>query len=408
MNFDLTEERQMLQDSLRRFLRDKYDTAARNKILESDTGFSADIWNGLAELGVIGALFTEDQGGFGGAGFDIAVVFEELGRAGVVEPFLDTAILGGGLIADLGNDDQQAHVEELIGGALQVAFAHGEPTSRYDLNQVTSTAKVDGDNVVLNGRKAVVVNAENADMLIVSARESGEAGDENGISLFLVPADTKGITLQGYALLAGGRAAEVTLDDVTVPASARLGEAGKAFKAIEARVAAANVAICAETLGAMETATRLTREYLMTRKQFGKPISSHQMVQQMLADMAMKTEAARCLVHSVASMVDNGRAKEAGKKAAMAKCFATDVAMEVATDAVQVFGGYGFMEDYPIAKFFRDAKILQIYEGTNQVQRMVIARHLVRECAELEHLAEFIPVEEQESYHEEAETTQEV
>ena len=276
MNFDLTEERQMLQDSLRRFLRDKYDTAARNKILESDTGFSADIWNGLAELGVIGALFTEDQGGFGGAGFDIAVVFEELGRAGVVEPFLDTAILGGGLIADLGNDDQQAHVEELIGGALQVAFAHGEPTSRYDLNQVTSTAKVDGDNVVLNGRKAVVVNAENADMLIVSARESGEAGDENGISLFLVPADTKGITLQGYALLAGGRAAEVTLDDVSVPASARLGEAGKAFKAIEARVAAANVAICAETLGAMETATRLTREYLMTRKQFGKPIGTFQ------------------------------------------------------------------------------------------------------------------------------------
>ncbi len=125
--------------------------------------------------------------------------------------------------------------------------------------------------MVLNGRKAVVVNAENADMLIVSARESGAAGDEDGISLFLVPADAKGITLQGYALLAGGRAAEVTLDDVSVPASARLGEAGKAFEAIEARVAAANVAICAETLGAMETATRLTREYLMTRKQFGRP-----------------------------------------------------------------------------------------------------------------------------------------
>ena len=125
MNFDLTEERQMLQDSLRRFLRDKYDTATRNKILESDTGFSADIWNGLAELGVIGALFTEDQGGFGGAGFDIAVVFEELGRAGVVEPFLDTAVLGGGLIADLGSDDQKAHVEAIIGGTLQLAFAHG-------------------------------------------------------------------------------------------------------------------------------------------------------------------------------------------------------------------------------------------------------------------------------------------
>jgi len=160
MNFDLTEERQMLQDTLRRFLRDRYDTATRNKILESDSGMSTDIWNELAELGVIGALFTEKQGGFGGKGFDIAVVFEELGRAGVVEPFLDTAVLAGGLIADLGNDDQQAHIEEIIGGGLQLAFAHGEPASRYDLTRVSTTAAAKGDDIVLNGRKAVVVNAE--------------------------------------------------------------------------------------------------------------------------------------------------------------------------------------------------------------------------------------------------------
>ena len=141
MNFDLTEERQMLQDTLRRFLRDRYDTETRNAILESDGGMSAEIWAELAELGVIGALFTEEQGGFGGKGFDLAVVFEELGRAGVVEPFLDTAVLAGGLIADLGNAAQQAHVEEIISGTLQLAFAHGEPTSRYDLNRVKTTAK---------------------------------------------------------------------------------------------------------------------------------------------------------------------------------------------------------------------------------------------------------------------------
>ena len=133
MNFDLTDERQMLQDSLRRFLRDKYDTETRNRILESETGYSTEIWEGLAELGVIGALFTEEQGGFGGAGFDLAVVFEELGRAGVVEPLLDSAVLAGGLIADLGTEEQQEHIEQLIGGALQLAFAHGEPGSRYDL-----------------------------------------------------------------------------------------------------------------------------------------------------------------------------------------------------------------------------------------------------------------------------------
>ena len=348
MNFDLTEERQMLQDSLRRFLRDKYGTAERNKILESDTGFSADIWNGLAELGVIGALFTEDQGGFGGAGFDIAVVFEELGRAGVVEPFLDTAVLGGGLIADLGNDDQKTHVEEVIAGGLQLAFAHGEPTSRYDINRVNTTAKAEGDTIVLNGRKAVVVNAENADMLVISARESGDVGDEDGISLFLVPADAKGITLQGYALLAGGRAAEITLDDVSVPSSARLGEAGKAFKAIEARIAAANVAICAETLGAMETASRLTREYLMTRKQFGKPIGTFQALAHRMSDMLIELEQARSAVIVAAGHLgDDHKSRESHVSAA--KNLMGRAGRMIAEDSIQMHGGIAMTQEYELA-----------------------------------------------------------
>jgi len=216
MNFDLTEERQMLQDTLRRFLRDRYDTATRNAILDSDAGFSTDIWGQLAELGVIGALFTEDQGGFGGAGFDIAVVFEELGRAGVVEPMLDTAILGAGLVADLGNDTQKALIEDVIGGTCQMAFAHGEPTSRYDLNRVQTRAVARGDTITLNGQKAVVINAHAADHFVISARESGAPGEDAGISLFLVPAGTKGITVQDYALLAGGRAAEVMLPPTCV------------------------------------------------------------------------------------------------------------------------------------------------------------------------------------------------
>ena len=290
MNFELTEERQMLQDTLRRFLRDRYDTATRNAILESDSGMSPDIWSELAELGVIGALFSEEHGGFGGKGFDIAVVFEELGRAGVVEPFLDTAVLAGGLIADLGNDEQTAHVETIIGGGLQLAFAHSEPSSRYDLDRVSTSATEKGDDIVLSGRKAVVVNAEAADMLVVSARESGEVGDADGISLFLVPKDAKGLTMQGYALLAGGRAAEVTLDDVTVPASARLGAAGKASAAIEARIAAANVAQTAETLGAMETACSLTKDYLGQRKQFGRPIGTFQALAHRMADLLIEME----------------------------------------------------------------------------------------------------------------------
>ncbi len=348
MNFDLTEERQMLQDSLRRFLRDKYDTATRNKILESDSGLSTEIWQGLAELGVIGALFTEDQGGFGGAGFDLTTVFEELGRAGVVEPFLDTAVLAGGLIADLGTEAQQAHVEEIIAGALQMAFAHGEPTSRYDLTRVQTSAKADGDNIVLNGRKAVVVNAEAADMLVVSARENGDAGDAEGISLFLVPADAKGLTIQGYALLAGGRAAEVTLDEVSVPASARLGAAGKAASAIEARVAIANVALCAETLGAMETATALTKEYLMTRKQFGRPIGTFQALAHRMSDLLIELEQARSAVINAAGHLE-GDDRQRDLHVAAAKNLLGRAGRMVAEDAIQMHGGIAMTQEYELA-----------------------------------------------------------
>ncbi|MFC6636710.1 pimeloyl-CoA dehydrogenase small subunit [Sulfitobacter sp. JBTF-M27] len=348
MNFDLTEERQMLQDTLRRFLREKYDTATRNKIIDSESGMSEEIWTELAELGVIGALFTEEQGGFGGKGFDIAVVFEELGRAGVVEPFLDTAVLAGGLVADLGTDTQKGLVEEIIGGGCQMAFAHGEPTSRYDLNRVQTSAKTDGDEIVLNGHKAVVVNAEAADHLVISARESGAPGEDAGISLFLVPADTKGVTIQGYALLAGGRAAEVMLDDVRVPSSARLGKAGEAFPAIEARIAAANVAQCAETLGAMETATHLTKDYLMTRKQFGRPIGTFQALAFRMADLLIEMEQARSAVINAAGHLEGNR-KSRESHVSGAKNLLGRAGRLVAEDSIQLHGGIAMTKEYELA-----------------------------------------------------------
>lgn len=348
MNFDLTEERQMLQDTLRRFLSDKYDTAARNAILDSETGLSEDIWNGLAELGIIGALFSEDDGGFGGAGFDIAVVFEELGRAGVVEPMLDTAILGGGLLAALGDDAQKEMVEEVIGGALHLAVAHGEPASRYDLNRVESTAKAAGDSIVLNGRKAVVVNAEAADHLIVSARESGAVGDVDGISLFVVPSDAAGLTMRGYALMAGGRAADVTLDDVSVPASARLGEAGKALPAIENAVAAANVALAAETMGAMQSATELTKDYLMTRKQFGRPIGTFQALAHRMSDMLIELEQARSAVINAAGHLESD-SRIRDMQIASARNLMGRVGRLVAEESIQMHGGIAMTQEYELA-----------------------------------------------------------
>lgn len=348
MDFNLTEERQMLQDTLRRYLSDKYTTAARNKILGSDAGMSPEIWAGLAELGVIGALFSEEEGGFGGAGFDITTVFEELGRAGVVEPVLETAVLGGRLLCALGDDSQTALIEEVIGGTLHLAFAHGEPTSRYDLNRVATMAKADGDEIVLNGRKAVVANAEAAGYLIVSARESGAVDDEAGISLFLVPAGTAGVTLRGYPLFAGGRAAEVTLDDVRLPASARLGAAGEGYAAVADAVAAANVALAAEALGAMVTATELTRGYLMTRQQFGRPIGTFQALQHRFSDLLIELEQARsAVINAAGHLADAAPVRDL--QIAAARNLIGRAGRLVAEEAIQMHGGIAMTQEYELA-----------------------------------------------------------
>lgn len=346
MDFDLTEERQMLQDTLRRYLADRYTTPMRNGILESEEGLSAEIWRGLAELGVLGALFGEEYGGFGGTGFDIATVFEELGRAGVVEPVLDSCILGGGLIAQLGNPDQRALLVAVLSGDLQLAFAHGEPASRYDLSRVETTVRPYGDHLILNGRKAVVVNAEAADFLVVSARERGGAFDLDGISLFLAPTDTAGLSLRGYPMMAGGRAAEVTLDDVRLPESARLGAAGQGFEPLMAVVAAGNVALAAEVLGAMESAVELTRQYLMTRTQFGRAIGTFQALQHRFADMLIELEQARSAVINAAGHLE---APDRDWQIAAARNLVSRVGRQVAEETIQMHGGIAMTQEYELA-----------------------------------------------------------
>ncbi|MEP2715033.1 acyl-CoA dehydrogenase [Pseudophaeobacter sp.] len=351
MNFELTEERQMLQDSLRRFLRDNQDALRASTRLgnaDNTLGFDAEIWGKLAELGVIGALFSEEDGGFAGEGFDLTTVFEELGRAGAVEPLLDTAILGGGLIAALGSDAQKALVEQVIGGELHLALAHGEPNSRYDLTQVETTATVEGDSILLSGRKAVAVNAEAADFLIISARESGAAGDEDGISLFLVPRDSAGVTLRGYGLLAGGRAAEVDLETLRLTQADRLGAAGAAYPALKRAITRAEVALAAETLGAMEAATELTREYLLTRQQFGRPIGSFQALQHRMATLLIELEQARSAVINAAGHLDASPTEQALHISA-ARNLIGRAGRLVAEESIQLHGGIAMTEEYELA-----------------------------------------------------------
>ncbi|SDZ25040.1 Acyl-CoA dehydrogenase [Jannaschia faecimaris] len=340
MNFDLSDEGRMLQDGLRRFLTDTYTPATRRAAMGATAGFDAEIWSGLAEMGVIGALFPEDQGGFGGTGFDLALMFEELGRVGAIDPLIDTGVLGGGLLAAAGRDDL---LEEVIGGTLQLALAHTEPGSRYDLARVATTATKDGDGWTLSGRKAVVVNAPGADRIIISARTDGTTGDPDGISLFIVPAEA--LNLLPYPLVGGGMASEIALDGIKFPADALLGDAGHAYPMLAAAQARATLAICAEALGLMEAIRRLTTDYLRTRKQFGQPIGKFQVLQHRMADVLIEIEQARSAVINLAGNIDT---PDRDLHLHATKNLIGTVAKLVVEESIQMHGGIGVTEEYDL------------------------------------------------------------
>lgn len=347
MNFDLTDERRMLQDSLRRFLNDNYSNEKIRELCASEIGYSMNNWSGLATLGVIGALFTEVDGGYGGEGFDIAVVFEEIGRVGAPEPLIDTAILAGGILARLGNERQKVLLESIIAGTVQLALAHAEPQSRYELSRVECTARREGTDVVLNGQKSVVVNANAADYLIVSARSEGEIDAQAGISLFLIPADAVGLTMRDYPLSGGGRAAEILLENVHINPEAMLGEEGDSFDTLELVHARATVAICAEALGLMETIRTLTTHYLKIRKQFGQPIGRFQVLKHRMADMLIEIEQARSALINLAGHVDGVRDIRE-KHVSATKNLIGIVGKLVVEESIQMHGGIGMTDEYEL------------------------------------------------------------
>jgi alkylation response protein AidB-like acyl-CoA dehydrogenase len=350
MNFEHTEDRRMLAESLGRFVREQYDFPTRDRIAGSAEGYSPAMWRQFAELGVIGALFDEAHGGFGGSGFDIAVVFEALGRGLVVEPFLGCAVLAGGAIAAAGSAAQQALLAEIAGGTKIASFAHGEPGSGYELSRVGTTARRSGAGWVLDGAKAVVPGGDRADFFVVSARTSGAAGDERGISLFIVPAKAQGLSVRGYALIDGGRAAELTLAGVSVGADALLGAEGAAFPVIEKTIGTGLLALAAESLGAMEAAKEATLEYLRTRRQFGAPLGSFQALQHRMADLLLEVEQARSAVINAAAALDADRVTRERALSA-AKYSIGRIGALVAEESVQMHGGIGMTWELPLAHY---------------------------------------------------------
>ncbi len=350
MNFTHTEDRRMLADSLDRYLAEQYNLDTRHQISASSQGYSPAQWRKFAELGIIGALFTEAQGGFGGDGFDIAVVFESLGRGLVLEPFLASAVLAGSALAHAGDARQQALLASLMDGSHIATLAHEEADGHYALNRVSTRATRDGDSYVIDGTKVVVALGDQAQSLIVSARSSGDVADEDGISLFVVPADTPGLSLRAYPNIDGSRAADITFTQVRVPVSALLGKEGQGLATLEYAAGRGILALCAESLGAMEVTKKQTIEYLQTRQQFGKAIGSFQALQHRMADVLLEIEQARSAVINAAAALDADRfTRERALSAA--KYSIGRIGTLVAEECIQLHGGIGMTWELPMPHY---------------------------------------------------------
>lgn len=350
MNFEHTEDRRMLADSLNRFVSEQYAIEARNHVAYGEEGHSPLLYGQFADIGAIGALFPEDEGGFGGQGFDISVVFECLGRGLVAEPLLGALVVGQALIA-AGSDAQKEQLAAIIGGTSIAALAHDEPGSHYELNNVAATAVRSGDGWVLNGAKGVVAFGEKADLLLVSARTSGSQYDEAGISLFLVPGNAAGIQKRGYNRIEGGRAAELVLDKVQVGADALLGEEGRGLSLLERISGYAVLALTAEAVGAMDVAKDQTLEYLRTRKQFGVPIGSFQALQHRMADLLLEVEQARSAVINAAAVIADEDRVAREKALSAAKYSIGRIGTLVAEESIQMHGGIGMTWELPLAHY---------------------------------------------------------
>ncbi|MAZ90204.1 MAG: pimeloyl-CoA dehydrogenase small subunit [Cellvibrionaceae bacterium] len=374
MDFSYSEEQQMLQDSVAKFVQNDYDFDSRMKVVKGDVGYNQDHWKLFAELGWLMVPFKEEDGGLGGSALDLMVVMEEFGKGIVIEPFLTTAVLGGGLIANAGSDAQKAqYIAGIMEGTTQLAFAYAEPQGRYDLSDVTTTAEKTDAGFRLNGHKAVVLNGGIADTLIVSARTSGAQTDNDGISLFLVDAKATGVEVQSYRTQDGARAAEVKLNNVEVTADSLLAAEGKALPIIEDVIQRATLAICAEAVGAMEVAYQKTVEYTKTRVQFGVPIAKFQALQHRMADMFIEHQQAKSIVLMAAMKLDQGGEGVAKAVSAM-KARIGKAGRAVGQEAVQIHGGIGVTEELDVGHYFKRLTMIELLFGNTAYHTQNFAR----------------------------------
>jgi alkylation response protein AidB-like acyl-CoA dehydrogenase len=382
LDYLLTEEQQAIQELARTIADEQLRPVAAQYDVSGE--FPWPVIRKMAEVDLFGILIPEEYGGFGGTmTMNMVLVTEELAKAcgGIALSFAGTA-LGVLPILIAGNDEQKRRLlPDVASGERLCAFAITEPMAGSDAGGIRTTAIRDGDHFVLNGTKQWITNGGEADIYTVVALTNPAKGPR-GASVLVVEKGTPGFSFGKKEDKMGIRASatrELIFEDCRVPVENVLGREGTGFITTMKTFDASRPGVGAQALGIAQGALDLAVDYAIGRRQFGHPVSSFQGLRFMMADMAMKVEASRALIYAVARHIDSGTKLRPTMYSAMAKCFAGDMAMEVTTDAVQVFGGYGYMRDYPIEKYMRDAKITQIYEGTNQIQRDEIGKILIGE-----------------------------
>jgi alkylation response protein AidB-like acyl-CoA dehydrogenase len=359
MNFDYSEEQQLLSDTLRRYLSTSYSAEARARIVASPTGWSESVWAALAEMGILGIPFAEEHGGYGGSTVDMMVVMEALGEALVVEPYLATVGLGGQFVARGGSEAQKKRIlPALTQGTHRLAFAHTERGARYDLKHVGARARRAGSSFILEGEKRAVLHGASAHTLVVSARTAGRDADPGGISLFLIERETPGLTVKEYRTIDEQRAADVWLSDVRLPEAALLGAEGEGLALIEVVSDYAIALLAAEAVGAIRYANEATLEYLKTRRQFGVPIGSFQALQHRMVDMVISLEQVRSMACLACVKVDTASPAERRRIASAVKIKVADACRHVSQEAVQLHGGMGMTEEMKISHTFRRLTVI--------------------------------------------------
>jgi len=363
MDFNFTSEQDMLRDTVAKLVAQQYDFDTRRKVTKSEAGWRPEMWAQFAELGLLGASFTEAEGGFGSGPIEAMIISEEFGKGLVIEPYLQTVVIGGNFFRHGGTDAQkEEHIAGIIGGETRFAFAYSEPKSRYDLHDVSTTAKKDGAGYTLNGHKAVVLGAPFATHLIVTARTSGGQRDTGGISVFVVPKNAKGVTTRDYPTVDGLRASEVYFENVSVGADAVIGKVDGGLPLVEKVVDNAIAALCAEAVGCFKVLNEATISYAKQRKQFGQPIANFQVLQHRMVDMFMAAEQATSMTFMVTLKLDESD-KARKMAASAAKVQVGKAGKLVSQDAVQIHGGMGMTDELNVGHFFKRVTMIESQFG---------------------------------------------